>query len=123
MSGNKYLFDTNALINFFKGHPSLAAFKEHFIVISIISVLEYLSFAELSIEDKTLFNEFLKITEVVDISISQSLLLYTTTDIRKKHRLKLPDALIAATAISMKIPLVTNDHDFRRVDGLNLHLY
>lgn len=123
MSGNSYLFDTNALINFFRGDPSLSVFKKHSIVVSVISVIEYLSYTELSIEDKTLFNEFLKITEVVDISITQTQLLHTTTEVRKKYRLKLPDAIIAATAICMKIPLVTNDRDFVRVETLKLHLY
>ena len=123
MSGNKYLFDTNALINYFKGHPSLAIFKKRSVVISVISVIEYLAYTELTLEDKSVFDEFLKIIEVADISLTQPLLLLTAIEIRKKYRLKLPDALIAATAISMKIPLVTNDHDFERAKELNLHLY
>ncbi|HMN04733.1 MAG TPA: PIN domain-containing protein [Flavobacteriales bacterium] len=37
--------------------------------------------------------------------------------LRKKHRLKLPDAIIAATAMTMDVPLLTADRVFERVKG------
>lgn len=41
--------------------------------------------------------------------------------IRKTFSLRLPDALIAATALTHGLQLVTgNEADFKRVDGLNL---
>lgn len=39
-------------------------------------------------------------------------------EIRTTCRLKLPDAIIAATATSLGAPLVTNDSGFRKVQGL-----
>ena len=36
-------------------------------------------------------------------------------ELRAKHRLKLADTLIAATAISLNIPLVTQDKYFKRL--------
>jgi len=42
-----------------------------------------------------------------------------TIDIRCRHRLKLPDSIIAATAIYLKLPLVTrNVSDFKKIKGL-----
>ena len=41
--------------------------------------------------------------------------------IRKMHKIKLPDAIIAATAIACNQTLVTfNSSDFRKIAGLNL---
>jgi len=41
--------------------------------------------------------------------------------IRKIHRIKLPDAIIAATALVNGLELVTrNINDFKNIDGLNL---
>ena len=44
--------------------------------------------------------------------------------IRREHRLKLPDAIIAATAIALDVPLLTADADFQRLKGdLRLMFY
>jgi predicted nucleic acid-binding protein len=46
---------------------------------------------------------------------------YKTADIRKKHRIKLPDAIIAATSLVYKLTLVSrNVSDFKIIDGLQL---
>ncbi len=37
--------------------------------------------------------------------------------------MKLPDAIIAATAIHLQIPLITADKDFEKVEELMLYLY
>ena len=44
-----------------------------------------------------------------------------TAELRKKHRIKLPDAIIAATAIAYSLTLVTrNTDDFRNIPDLNI---
>ena len=44
-----------------------------------------------------------------------------TIDLRKKYRIKLPDAVIAATAIVFNLTLVThNTADFKNIKGLKL---
>lgn len=40
----------------------------------------------------------------------------------KHHKTKLPDAIIAATAIVNKIPLITADKAFEQIEELNLVL-
>ncbi len=39
---------------------------------------------------------------------------------RRKHRLKLPDAIVAATAKYLRIPLITMDKDFKRASDIQL---
>lgn len=39
-----------------------------------------------------------------------------------KYKIKLPDAIIAATAIYLDLPLVTFDEDFKQIEELTLVL-
>jgi predicted nucleic acid-binding protein len=41
-------------------------------------------------------------------------------EIKQRNKIKLPDALIASTAIIMQIPLVTADQDFKKINGLEI---
>ena len=40
--------------------------------------------------------------------------------VRQQYKLKVPDAIIAATAIVYKIPLVTSDRDFEKIKEIDL---
>lgn len=40
--------------------------------------------------------------------------------IKQRYKIKLPDAIIAATAIVFNIPLITADADFQSIEELNL---
>jgi predicted nucleic acid-binding protein len=44
-------------------------------------------------------------------------------EIRKEARLKLPDAIIAATAMSMDLPLLTADKAFSKIADPRIILY
>ena len=44
-----------------------------------------------------------------------------TAEIRKAHKIKLPDAVIAATAVTYGLTLLSrNVNDFKNIDGLKL---
>jgi predicted nucleic acid-binding protein len=43
--------------------------------------------------------------------------------LRKNYSLKLPDCIVAATAIYMNLPLITSDKDFKKIEELSLILY
>jgi len=44
-----------------------------------------------------------------------------TAEIRKVHKIKLPDAIIAATALIYNLTLITrNAKDFKNIDGLKI---
>jgi len=43
--------------------------------------------------------------------------------VKRKHHLKLADAIIAATSIAFDIPLIIGDTQFRTVDRLKLITY
>lgn len=46
-----------------------------------------------------------------------------TVELRKKHKLKLPNAIIAASAYFHKLPLITADIDFQKLEEMNIILW
>lgn len=65
---------------------------------------------------KQLLRAFLSECYIVDIEPNIKDL---TIDIRSKGKIKLPDAVIAATAIYFDLPLFTMDKGFNRINDLN----
>jgi predicted nucleic acid-binding protein len=43
-----------------------------------------------------------------------------TIQIKQKYKIKLPDAIIASTAILHNLPFITSDADFKNIKDLNL---
>ena len=107
----RMLADTNALIHQLGGdqHELLKDKKVH---ISFVTQIELLSWPGYSTEERTVVSEQIKEFIVTDVNENIKMI---AIDIRIKHKLKLADALIAATAISLSIPLVTGDKHFNRL--------
>ncbi len=123
MNGTKYVFDTNTLINFLQGNPELRRFSGSVIYLSLISVIEFLSFSNLEEDDKVLLFEFIKDIEIVDLNYSDIELINLITNIRVANKLKLPDAIIAATALYKSATLITKDKDFSNIASLHTLSY
>lgn len=121
MSGNKFLLDTNAVLNILNGDTTLADFLfEKELYLSIISEMELLSYRNISVQDKQKIEEFLD--EFIIVNIDENVKL-NTIEVRKTSGMKLPDSIIAATAISLKLALITSDKDFKNIKHLNLIYY
>ncbi len=117
--GKKFLIDTNPLIEYISGilnkeSANLAydAINSDF-NISVINRIEILAHPlanEALLDFLNLAHQYELTPEVVNMTIV----------IRKKYKLKLPDAIIAATAMVNKLTLITNDSDFHKTEGLNI---
>lgn len=118
VSGNNILADTSLLINFFNGiEPTDEVLKDQHIWISAITEMELLSFSALTDAHEQLIRSFLDGCMLVEISRP---IREIAIQIRKKQKLKLPDAVIAATSIYLDFPLLTMDTDFNKVTHLNV---
>lgn len=120
MSGKRYLLDTNAIVALLKGSPALVRLLQNaeWVGISVISQIEFLAFSGLSESDRNLFGEFLKRVEVIDLAASNDLLIEQIIQIRLQYRVKLPDAIIASTALQVGASLVTADNELTKVTSL-----
>lgn len=87
-------------------------------VISVITEIEMLCWKAATEKDIKVLHNF--IDDALIIELEQSVKL-KTADIRKEKKLKLPDAIIAATALAFDLTLVSrNVPDFRNIDGLKV---
>ena len=119
---NMYLFDTNALVYYFAGEA--VRVKELFKTlkeqgrrphISVITKIE-----QLSISDGTEMERRALLGAIVVYGLTDDIV-EEAARIRREYRLKLPDAIIAATALVYSLSIVTKNHeDFKKVKGLVL---
>ncbi|MCP9762884.1 PIN domain-containing protein [Lacihabitans soyangensis] len=122
MNGSKYFLDTNAITALLQGKDNLVNVLKNasWIGISIINQLEFLANPNLKEEDITIFQSFLDRIEVIGLGNDNKDLLSLTLEIRKRNKLKLPDSIIAASAIYHKSILITNDFAFDNIKSLKV---
>lgn len=107
----RYFLDTNAIIFLLRdGKAYLEQFETaEWLGISVLSKIEFLAFPKLSENDKRAFSVLEQRIAVVNIEISNQHLIEKAIEFRSKYKLKLPDALIAASASEHSAILITND--------------
>jgi len=91
--------------------------KEESPIISAITEIELLCWKTATEKDLEVLNDFINDSLVIELEQPIKL---KTAEIRKTFRIKLPDAIIAATALVYGLTLVTrNSEDFNNISGLN----
>ena len=116
MSGDRIVIDTSLIINLFNGATEVQELiAGRILFVSVISEIEVLSFPQLSDNEIGLLKSFLSECYIVDIEPAIKDLTIKT---RARHKTKLPDAVIAATAMYFDIPLFTMDKGFEKIDDL-----
>lgn len=112
------LLDTNILIAYLNGEEKVIKTisswkrKNRILSISPVSTAEVLALPNLSAKETPKVREFLGSFIVVPFDES---LAETAAFVRRFYGLGLPDAIIAATSIRGREPLVTRDRQFRKV--------
>ena len=82
--------------------------------VSVITRLEALSYPSLSGDDTELIRRFFARIDVVNLTVDQPTLLETIVGMRQSRVLKLPDAIVAASAVVSDAVLVTADRELIR---------
>ena len=119
--GKEYLVDTNVVIDFFNGSlPETARqiLVDSYMAISFITQIEFLGTNKINDLERKMFEDFMTVVPVFKID---DLIIQHTIDLRTQCKIKLPDALIAATAISKQLILFTrNIDDFKSIPNLTV---
>ena len=122
--GQKYLIDTCVIIKYLENllPPEALLFIDS--VVDDVSMVSFITQIELLVwnppipEDIQIRKEFLAGSEVFYINDE---IINRTIQIRKETNIKLPDAVIAATALYYDfILLSTNENDFKKVASIGL---
>ena len=118
----RFLIDTSAVIKYLNGTLSAnsLSFMDKAVtnerVISFISEIELQSWNPDNPDDLKIYQFFISTSTIIGIDND---IIQETIGIRKSFKLKLPDALIAATAIVNQMILIAdNNKDFKRVPEL-----
>jgi predicted nucleic acid-binding protein len=117
-----YLLDTNTIIYYLKGGLPSNGMKVIGVIaddrpsISVITKIELLGFNAPNLEEQSLTNKFVEACFIFNLNeavVNQTIVL------RKQYKIKIPDAIIAATAMVFNLTLMThNTNDFNKISNL-----
>ena len=118
MNGSKIVLDTNVIIFASKQMIDVDVFLSTFddFFVSIITFMEVYSYEFSNANEKKLIDAFFEGIEVIEVNRN---IAEMAIEIRKnkQKRIKLPDAIILATAKFLGLPLLTDDwDDFQNAD-------
>ncbi len=120
MNGIKIVADTNPLIYLLNGSTKAAEYLDgKQIWISAISELELYGKKGLTKNEKKAIEMLTDSCFVADLNDA---IKEITKELLQSVNIKLPDAIIAATAVYLDLPLLTFDADFTHVPGLKLFI-
>jgi hypothetical protein len=121
--GTKYLTDSNVVIDYLSGTlpPEGMMFLDKVMdetpKVSVITQIEVLGY-NAPFEAYRLLMEFMEDAEILELSAK---VVQQTIDLRKSCKIKLPDAVIAATALVHELTLISrNKGDFKNVAKLQV---
>lgn len=110
----KWLVDTNIIVDHLAGRLA-QPLPEGDLYYSVISELECLSRQDLDDAGTRTVRDFLSTMSVAELTEAVRM---TTIAIRRTRSIKLPDAIILATAHALDATLPTNDEQLLRVEGV-----
>ena len=121
----RYIWDTNTVIYYLQQQfpPTAEKFMDDLInkarpVISAITEIELLCWKSATDKDLEVLQNFIDDALIIEL---EQLIKYKTAEIRKNHKIKLPDAIIAATALIYELTLISrNVCDFKNIEGLKV---
>lgn len=119
MNGVKYLLDTNYILGLVKGQPEVVAditskgVHWELYGFSSVSRMEALGFPAITQDEEKVISSLLHMLTYYPITTDIEI---ATIHLRRQHKLKLPDAIILATALTHNLELLTLDK------GLNKYI-
>ncbi len=124
--GKKFLIDTNILVylsrDSFPGDIDKTCLDKIFAEsfrISVITQIEFLGWRKHTEKSFATAKKMLAKAKIYSLDTN---IVEQTVRIRRQYRIKLPDAVIAASCLVYDLTLVTlNDKDFEGIDGLNMY--
>ncbi|MBI5856669.1 MAG: type II toxin-antitoxin system VapC family toxin [Sphingobacteriales bacterium] len=119
MSGSNYLLDTNILVYALKGLPSVKPYFEESCFISVITEIEILGVPGLSKKEYSIRRSAIDFCTIIPLTTTVK---NEAIRLKQQFKVKLPDAVIAATALIEGYTLVTADKAFSKYSAASVIL-
>jgi predicted nucleic acid-binding protein len=119
MNGFDFVADTNFLIDVHEGKEKVLPFLDGTVIVSVISEIELLGWYKLSKDEKQKLRSLLDDCIIFELTAEIRKL---AIEIRQQKKIKTPDAIIAATAMYLQIPIVSSDKGLKNISGIELIL-
>jgi predicted nucleic acid-binding protein len=120
---DRYIIDSNVIVNYTsekysqKAMSFLADVIDEIPNISVITKIEVLSWRSFIIQEEENMRLFVNSLNLIRLSDS---IVEKCIEIRRNHKIKTPDAIIAATVILNDFTLLTSDSDFGTIPNLKI---
>ncbi|MDR2947214.1 MAG: type II toxin-antitoxin system VapC family toxin [Candidatus Adiutrix sp.] len=122
MNGN-FVLDTNAVIYYLRGEKPWADFINSLpptqVFVSVITRMELLAWKSLTLEGEKQVRSLLATLNIASLSAAIEA---EAISLRRNTHIKLPDAIVAATAVVFKAVLVTGDKAVAALNWLQLEV-
>lgn len=113
----RLILDTNAVIHLINGRLTAPLLPQGSWGISVVSEIELLGARRATTAELVLLAQTIALVSSLPLNDTVK---HCAIDVRRHSGLKAADAIIAATAISLGLPLVSNDRQMASVPGLAL---
>jgi predicted nucleic acid-binding protein len=121
MSGSNLLVDSNILIYLLNGdHTIESILEESTVFLSFINKIELLSFQNTTSRQQEIIEEIIHNTTVIQ---SNDYIIEVAIQLRKKYKLKTPDAIVLATSVFLEMPLLTADARLFKIKEIEIIQY
>jgi len=112
---SQFLLDTNIILYLLGGRLAEPLPEGNYYV-SVMTEMELLSYPDLDTQTEQKIRYFL--AQLTLINLDESIKT-KAIQLRRQHTLKLPDAIIVATALTLNVPLLSNDLRLNRLSDLD----
>ncbi|UXZ05310.1 type II toxin-antitoxin system VapC family toxin [Moraxella nasicaprae] len=110
MSGTSYLLDTCFILGLYNGNvdalAKMAGVNLNECTVSIINEIELLGYQNINSTDEQELKELLNHLTILGLDTAVK---SKTIELRKRHKIKLPDAIVLATALTHNVELLSLD--------------
>ncbi len=119
--GATYLIDTNAISDYMAEKLPIAGLIFMDDVVNLHPTISVMTRIELMGQNRVNATKFLPFINVAEIHALEESIILQTIALRRARRIKIPDAVIAATALVYDLTLIThNTSDFEGIPSLRL---
>ena len=120
MNGIDFLADTNFLIYVLEGRQEVEIFTGFSFAISFVTEIELLGKRGITKNEKVVIQELLDACLIIDLNAT---IKAKAIELKQQRKIKLPDSVIASTALYTNLPLLTADRGFDDIPNLEAMIF